>query len=318
MHAVSADEDMKLAYHEDYYLPLPEPHPFPMRKYPLLYALLAAEGIAVPAAMLRPTEIPLETLARVHTRDYLQRLASGSLAPGELRRLGLGWSPGLWRRARLVAQGTLLAMRAALADGIAGNLAGGTHHAFADRGEGYCLLNDVAVAVRALLDGGEIQRALIVDVDVHQGNGTAAIFAAEPAVFTLSLHGERNYPVVKVPSSLDIGLPDGTTDGEYLAALRRGWETALAAGRHDLVVYLAGVDPAAGDRLGRMRLSEAGLMERDRFVLEQAHHAGLPVGIVLGGGYAAEPQRTAWLHANTFRVACQMAEGRRRTEPAAR
>jgi acetoin utilization deacetylase AcuC-like enzyme len=309
---VSGDENVKLAYHDDYYLPLPETHPFPMRKYPLLRELLAADGIAVPEAMLLPTEVSLETLERVHTRDYLQRLASGALSPGELRRLGLGWSPGLWRRARLVAQGTLLAMRAALADGIAGNLAGGTHHAFADRGEGYCLLNDVAIAVRALLDRGEIERALIVDVDVHQGNGTAAIFASEPAVFTLSLHGERNYPAIKMRSSLDIGLPDGTADEQYLAALRGGWDAALAAGRYDLVVYLAGVDPAAGDRLGRMRLSDAGLMARDRFVLEQARHRGIPIGIVLGGGYAATPQRTAWLHANTFRIAQEVTDGRSR------
>jgi acetoin utilization deacetylase AcuC-like enzyme len=281
-----------------------------MRKYPLLYGLLEADGIAVPAAMLRPDEIPLELLARVHTGGYLRQLATGSLTAGDLRRLGLPWSPALWRRARLVAQGTLLALHAALEDGVAGNLAGGTHHAFADRGEGFCMLNDVAVALRALLDRGAIGRALIVDVDVHQGNGTAAIFERDPAVFTLSLHGERNYPAIKMRSSLDIGLPDGTTDTQYLGALEAGWDVALAAGRPDLVVYLAGVDPAADDRLGRMRLSEQGLLARDRFVLENSRRAGLPVGIVLGGGYATTPERTAWLHANTFRVAHRLCTGR--------
>jgi len=297
---------VRLAYHDDYYLPLPETHPFPMRKYPLLHGLLAAEGIAAPQEILRPGEIPLETLARVHTREYLDCVATGRLAPDELRRLGLSWSPMLWRRARLAAHGTLLALHAALEDGIAGNLAGGTHHAFADHGEGYCLLNDVAVALRALLDAGGIGRALVVDVDVHQGNGTAAIFENEPAVFTLSLHGERNYPALKMRSTLDIGLPDGTDDAQYLEALGEGWEVAMSAGRPDLIVYLAGVDPAAGDRLGRMCLSEAGLMARDRFVLERAREAGIPVGIVPGGGYAATPERTAWLHANTFRVARQV------------
>ncbi len=300
---------MRLSYHEDYYLPLPERHPFPMRKYPLLHALLAAEGIALPQAMLRPGEIPLESLARVHTPEYLDRLATGRLAPADLRRLGLTWSPMLWRRARLAAHGTLLALHAALEDGIAGNLAGGTHHAFADHGEGYCLLNDVAVALRALLDAGAIGRALVVDVDVHQGNGTAAIFEDEPAVFTLSLHGERNYPAVKMRSSLDIGLPDGTGDAAYLDALGEGWDAAMSAGRPDIIVYLAGVDPAAGDRLGRMCLSECGLMARDRFVVERARDRGIPVGIVPGGGYAATPERTAWLHANTFRVAREVFDG---------
>lgn len=298
---------MQLAYHDDYFVPLPDGHPFPMAKYPLLAAALREAGLLVPERTLTPAEIPLDDLARVHVPDYLDKLASGSLSMVEQRRLGFPWTTTLWRRARLAAAGTLLACEAALERGIAGNLAGGTHHAFADHGEGYCMLNDVAVAVRALQARGRIVRALVVDLDVHQGNGTAAIFAGDAAVFTLSLHGERNYPTVKERSTLDVGLPDGIGDDDYLAALATAWSSAIDAGRPDLVVYLAGVDPAEGDRYGRMRLTEQGLVARDRFVLERARDLGLPVAIVLAGGYAPTPERTATLHANTFRVAAAVA-----------
>jgi acetoin utilization deacetylase AcuC-like enzyme len=298
---------MQLAYHDDYFVPLPAGHPFPMAKYPLLAQQLRAAGLLLPERTLVPAEMPLVDLARVHAADYLGKLATGSLTTTEQRQLGFPWSPTLWRRARLAAAGTLLACEAALECGLAGNLAGGTHHAFADHGEGFCMLNDVAVALRALQARGRIAHALVVDVDVHQGNGTAAIFEDDASVFTLSLHGERNYPTVKARSSLDVGLPDGIGDDDYLAALAAAWSTALGAIRPDLLVYLAGVDPADGDRYGRMRLTDRGLAARDRFVLGRARALGLPVAIVLGGGYAPTPERTATLHANTFRVAAALA-----------
>jgi acetoin utilization deacetylase AcuC-like enzyme len=232
---------------------------------------------------MQPEEAPLELLSRVHTAEYLAKLEAGTLSDQEIRRLGVPWSPRLWRRSRLAAAGTLLAARAALEDGLAGNLAGGTHHAFADRGEGFCVLNDVAVAVRALQDSGEARRALVVDLDVHQGNGTAAIFAGDADVFTLSLHGERNYPTQKMRSTLDVGLPDGTGDEAYLAALEQALATALSSFEPDVVFYLAGVDPAAGDRYGRLALTEDGLRRRDRFVVGTLRDRGLPVVLLLAG-----------------------------------
>lgn len=294
---------MRVSYHPDYYVELPPTHPFPMSKYPRVFERLRASGVVADSEVMQPEEAPLEWLARVHTADYLAKLEAGTLSDQEVRRLGVPWSPRLWRRSRLAAAGTLLAARAALEDGLAGNLAGGTHHAFADRGEGFCVLNDVAVAVRALQDAGEARRALIVDLDVHQGNGTAAIFAGDPDVFTLSLHGERNYPTQKMRSTLDVGLPDGTDDAAYLAALEPALEAALASFAPDVAFYLAGVDPAAGDRYGRLALSEEGLRRRDRHVVGELRGRGVPVVLLLAGGYASSAERTAGLHANTFHEA---------------
>ena len=291
---------MRVAYHPDYYVQLPPTHPFPMRKYPGVRDLLLAEGVIRGADVMVPAEAPLADLERVHTREYLAKLEAGCLSAAEVRRLGVPWSPGLWRRSRLAAAGTLLAARAALEDGLAGNLAGGTHHAFADRGEGFCVLNDVAVAIRALQHEGSLGRALVVDLDVHQGNGTAAIFESDPDVFTLSVHGERNYPTAKMRSSVDLGLPDGTGDEAYLDALACALPGAVARAAADIVFYLAGVDPAAGDRYGKLALSEAGLRARDRYVAEQVRASGLPLVVLLAGGYAATAERTVRLHANTF------------------
>jgi acetoin utilization deacetylase AcuC-like enzyme len=200
-------------------------------------------------------------------------------------------------------QGTLLAARAALEDGIAGNLAGGTHHAFADHGEGFCVLNDVAVAIRRLQAEGMIRRAMVVDLDVHQGNGTAAIFEGDDSVVTFSMHGERNYPARKMRSTLDVGLPDGTDDEGYLAALAAHLPQLSAGFAPDLVFYLAGVDVAAGDRYGRFSLSDAGLRERERQVLGWARARGLPMVVTLAGGYASSAERTAELHAMVFEEA---------------
>jgi acetoin utilization deacetylase AcuC-like enzyme len=298
---------MRVSYHPDYHLELPATHPFPMGKYRGVHSLLRAAGVVGADEVMEPGEAALPDLARVHTGEYLDKLATGSLSAAEIRRLGVPWSARLWRRSRLATQGTLLAARAALADGLAGNLAGGTHHAFADRGEGFCVLNDVAVSIRVLQSEGAIARSLVIDLDVHQGNGTAAIFAGDPEVYTFSIHGERNYPTVKMTSTRDVALPDGTGDVDYLEALAAHLPAVFGESQPDIVFYLAGVDPAAGDRYGKLALSEEGLRTRDRLVVSAARDLGLPVVLLLAGGYAATVARTARLHANTFIEAAEVA-----------
>jgi acetoin utilization deacetylase AcuC-like enzyme len=294
---------MRCAYHPDYYVPLPAAHPFPMAKYPLLFERLRAAGCLAESEVIEPVEAALDDLRLVHTDEYLAQLSSGTLDAAAIRRIGVPWAPALWRRSRLATQGTLEAARAALVDGRAANLAGGTHHAFADHGEGFCVLNDVAVAIRVLQRDARIRRALVIDLDVHQGNGTAAIFADDPDVFTFSMHGERNYPTRKMRSTLDVGLADGVADGEYLGLLRQHLDTILAGFTPDLVFYLAGVDPAYGDRYGRLALSDAGLRRRERTVLEACQARNLPLVITIAGGYAPTPERTAELHALVFEEA---------------
>ncbi|MBS0394519.1 MAG: histone deacetylase [Proteobacteria bacterium] len=296
---------MRVAYHPDYRVDLPPTHPYPMGKYPLLHARLLAAGWIEPGAILEPEEAPLVMLERVHERSYLEQLADGALTPAQVRRLGVPLTPRLWRRSRLAVHGTWLAALAALEDGLAGNLAGGTHHAFAGHGEGFCVLNDVAVAVRSLAAERGVRRALVVDLDVHQGNGTAAILGADPDVYTLSLHGARNYPHRKERSSRDVELDDGTGDEAYLAALAPALEEALATARPEITFYVAGVDVLAGDRYGRLALSEAGLRRRERHVVGAVRDAGCPLAIVLGGGYAATTLRTAELHALVFEAAIE-------------
>jgi acetoin utilization deacetylase AcuC-like enzyme len=294
---------MRCAYHRDYFVPLPPSHPFPMAKYPLLLERLLGEGLIATSDLIEPAEAAIVDLRLVHTEEYLARLASGTLDAAAVRSIGVPWSAALWRRSRLAAQGTLEAARAALADGLAANLAGGTHHAFADHGEGFCLLNDVAVAIRVLQRDGRLRRALVVDLDVHQGNGTAAIFADDPNVFTFSMHGERNYPLQKMRSTLDVGLADGIGDDEYLDLLGRHMHSIVASFAPDLVFYLAGVDPARGDRYGRLALTDEGLGRRERQVLEVCHARGLPLVVTIAGGYASTPERTAELHTIVFREA---------------
>ncbi len=296
---------MRVSYHPDYRLDLPAAHPYPIGKYPLLHDLLRGRGLLLPSDIMQPEEASLEMLGAVHDARYLAQLGACTLAAADVRRLGVPLTSALWRRSRLVVQGTWLAARASLEDGIAANLAGGTHHAFADHGEGFCVLNDVAVAIHALRRERIAARALVIDLDVHQGNGTAAIFAGDPAVYTLSLHGERNYPARKATSTHDVGLPDGTADDAYLAALVPALATALAAAAADIVFYVAGVDVVAQDRYGRLALSEAGLRRRERAVIEAVRAAALPLAIVLGGGYAPSTLRTAELHAIVFAEAAR-------------
>jgi len=276
-----------------------------MSKYPLLKDRLVAEGLLHPADLLEPEPLPLASLSLVHTPEYLDKLTNASLSTSEQRKLGLPWSDALWRRSRLAAAGTLLAARAALEEGIAANLAGGTHHAFADHGEGFCVLNDVAIAILRLKAESLIRRAVVIDLDVHQGNGTAAIFAGDESVFTFSVHGATNYPIVKMQSTLDLGLPAGTGDADYLGALAAQLPFVLSAAQADLAFYVAGVDVVAGDRYGKLALTEDGLRARERMVIASVRDRGIPLVIVLGGGYAQTRERTAELHGHVFREAAR-------------
>ena len=274
-----------------------------MGKFPALHALLLDEGLVAPGDVVAPREVDWADLLLVHTPAYLEAFAAGTLSKAAVRLQGLPWTEGLVRRSRLAVRGTINAALMALEDGIAANLAGGTHHAFADHGEGFCLFNDVAVAIRVLQRAGWMRRALVADLDVHQGNGTAAIFAGDGDVFTFSMHGAKNYPFRKVPSTLDVALPDGTGDDAYLGALARHLPGVIARSKPDLVFYLAGIDVLAGDRFGRLALTPDGLHARDGYVLETLHAAGLPAVLLLSGGYAPTPEETARRHAICHREA---------------
>ena len=315
---------MRVSYHPDYVVPLPERHPFPMAKFSALREILLAEGVVAEADLVAPREADWADLLLVHTRRYLDALAAGTMTRQEERKMGLPWSPALVRRSRLAVQGTVNACTMALHDGLAGNLAGGTHHAMPDGAEGFCVLNDVAVALRVLQQSGWLRRALVVDLDVHQGNGTAAFFGGARAwpgggVYTLSLHGANNYPFLKPPSTRDVPLADGTDDATYLGALADHLPHALAEADPDLVVYLGGVDVVAGDRFGRLALSRDGLAARDRAVCETVRRSGVPLCLLLSGGYAARrssgqapetlARATADLHATMYRQAAAVYGG---------
>jgi acetoin utilization deacetylase AcuC-like enzyme len=248
-----------------------------------------------------------EQILGVHTAEYWEKVVRGTLSEKELRRIGFPWSPGLVERTRRSVGGTIGACRSALEEGLSANLAGGTHHAYPDHGEGYCVLNDVAVAARAMQAEGRAARVLILDCDVHQGNGSAAIFANDPSVFTFSIHGEKNFPFHKEPSDLDLALPDSCGDSEYLEALRQGLEIAIPRSRADLAIFIAGADPFAGDSLGRLALTKSGLLARDQLVFEHCLDAGLPVAVVMGGGYARPIEDTVDIQFETVRLAVEMA-----------
>lgn len=293
---------MQVYYCDHFSYPLPPGHRFPAAKYTLLRQRVVAE-LTPPCEPLAPTAATDAQLLRVHTLEYLTRVTNGALSDKEVRRIGLPWSPELVERCRRSVGSTIAACRAALNDGVAASLTGGTHHAFPDHGEGFCVFNDVAVAARAMQDEGRARRIVIVDCDVHQGNGTAAIFAGDPSVFTFSIHGARNFPLRKERSDLDVELPDRTADGAYLEALEVGLERTLALAAADLALYIAGADPFEGDTLGRMALSKAGLAARDRLVLGACRSAGLPVAVVMGGGYAREIRDTVAIQWETVRIA---------------
>jgi len=290
-----------------YTFPLPSGHRFPIAKYALLRQRVIDEEIVPAEHVHDPRPATREDLLLVHTPDYVDRFTAGTLTRDEERRLGFPWSPALVERSYRAAGGTLEAAVRALDDGIAMNLAGGTHHAFPAHGEGFCVFNDVAVAVRALQRDGRIARAAIVDLDVHQGNGTNEVFADDDRVFTFSMHGRKNYPFHKVRGSLDVELDDRIGDDEYLELLADALPRALHQARPDLVVYLAGADPYVGDRLGRLALTSGGLARRDTFVLNQCREVGLPVVVTIAGGYAEPIADTVAIHAATARIAASFA-----------
>jgi acetoin utilization deacetylase AcuC-like enzyme len=292
----------KVFYTHRYYADIGEGHVFPIRKFELVRDRLLLEGTLAPSELIEPQPAPVADVLLVHTEDYVTRLRAGALSPRELRKLGLPWSKALVRRSFLATGGTIGAARTALVSGIASNLAGGTHHAFPEHGEGFCVLNDTAVAIRTLRRDQAIERAAVVDLDVHQGNGTATIFEHDAGVFTFSMHGAKNYPVFKARSTLDVELPDGTGDEEYLRTLAEHLPRVFAH-RPDIVFYLGGADPYAGDKLGRLSLSIAGLRARDEFVLSECRARGVPVATVMSGGYAADIDDTVEIHCNTIRAA---------------
>ncbi|HSA56187.1 MAG TPA: histone deacetylase [Gemmatimonadaceae bacterium] len=286
-----------------YTIPLPAGHRFPIAKYARLRQRVVEEGLVRQDAIREPARASREALLRAHDAGYVESFQAGRLSPGAVRRLGLPWSPALVERAWRAVGGTCEAAEAALSSGIAMNLAGGTHHAFRDRGEGFCVFNDVAVALLALLAAARIRRAAVIDLDVHQGNGTHAIFAHDERVFTFSMHGRRNYPFHRVPGAFDVELEDGTGDAEYLTRLAAALPRVLAQAQPDLVMYLAGADPHEGDRLGRLRLTFDGLARRDAMVLEACREVGIPVAITIAGGYGHEIETTVEAHLRTVRVA---------------
>ncbi|WP_153161014.1 histone deacetylase [Zoogloea sp. 1C4] len=293
---------MKLFYADHFVLPLPPGHRFPMEKYSRLRERLLASGHFAADDFRVPDAASDTELLRAHDAGYVQRVVRGTLGHDEVRRIGFPWSEAMVERSRRSAGATLAACRAALAEGWAANLAGGTHHAFRDRGEGFCVFNDAAVAALAMRAEGRVARVAIVDCDVHQGNGTASILANRADCFTFSIHGARNFPFDKETSDLDVELPDGTSDAAYLAAL----DDALAlVFRHqpDLVIYLAGADPFEDDRLGRLKLTKAGLAARDERVLGECRRRSLPVAIAMAGGYARQIDDTVAIHATTIDTA---------------
>ena len=277
---------MKIFYTDTFPIPLPEKHSFPKDKYHLLRKRIVEAQIVQPGDLQVPEPVSDEDILRAHDPVYVRRFLNGELTDKEIRRIGLPWSPEIVQRTRYSVGGTIAACRAAMEDGVAVNLGGGTHHAFRDHGQGYCWLNDSAIAARAMQAEGLVCNILIIDCDVHQGNGTAAILQDDPSVFTFSIHGKNNFPYQKEKSDLDVELADRTDDAAYLAALDTGVIRSLENFSADLVIYLAGADPYQEDRFGRLALTKQGLAQRDRLVMRHCFGAGLPAAVTMAGGYA--------------------------------
>lgn len=300
-----------LAYYADHFvLPLPAGHRFPMRKYSLLRDRVVEE---VPDITL--VEAPRaddDMLLLAHDRAYVSAVSAGELDPARQREIGFPWSEAMVERSRRSAGATVAACHAAWRDGVAVNLAGGTHHAYADKGGGFCVFNDAAIAARALQRDGVVQRVAIIDLDVHQGNGTASILRDDPTVFTLSLHGEKNYPFRKETSDLDVGLPDGCGDDEYAGALTLALDQLFARFSPQLAVFLAGADPHEGDRLGRLKLTMEGLARRDTIVFDTLRQRGVPVAVAMAGGYGNDIDNTVAVHVQTVGLAARYCAAWRR------
>lgn len=297
---------MDAFYCHHFDLPLPEGHSFPMAKYRLLHERVAAQADAWNVRLLEPPAATDEDLLRVHCPGYVARMVSGAAGSDEMRRIGFPWSAPMVERSRRSSGGTIMALRSAIAGGgIAANLAGGTHHAGFDRGGGYCVFNDSVIAARHVQDMGMARRLLVVDLDVHHGNGTAELCAGDDTIYTFSMHGARNYPAIKPDSNLDVALPNGVGDAEYLDSLARHLPVAIRDSKADAVIYLAGADPFMGDRLGLLALTKAGLAERDRQVFQACRRLGLPVAVTMAGGYAARVEDIVDIHFQTIRLAAE-------------
>lgn len=294
---------MRAYYTDRFVLPLPSGHTFPMDKYRLLREAILSTSLLQETELYEPPSASDEELLRVHDAGYLHRVQHGQLTDPEQKKIGFPWSSAMVERSRRSSGATIWACRSALEDGVGINLAGGTHHAFADRGEGYCVFNDAVVAIRALQSQGLIRRAVVIDTDVHQGNGTASICRDDPSIFTFSIHGARNFPLKKEQSDLDVALPDKTSDTVYLDALQHGLREALSASGAELVVFVSGADPYEEDRLGRLSLTMAGLAERDAMVFAACRRAGVPVALTMAGGYARQVIDTVTIHLQTIREA---------------
>jgi len=297
----------KLVYHPRYDLNLGA-HVFPSQKFRLLYDLLLRDKIAAPEDIVQPDRATDEDLLRVHTGEWVEKLKNGTLTASDVMKLEVPYSPELAEAVWLAAGGTILAGQLALRDGFAGNLTGGFHHAHANHGEGFCAIHDVAIAIRRLQSDKAVQKAIVVDTDVHHGNGTAHIFRDDHSVFTLSIHQEQNYPALKPPSNLDLPLDDGVEDEEYLSALLPAVEKSLDEFRPDILFYVGGADPFCEDQLGALRLTKSGLKARDKGVFQAARRRNIPVATTLAGGYARRVEDTIRIHANTILAAKELAD----------
>ncbi|WP_066384342.1 histone deacetylase family protein [Anabaena sp. CA = ATCC 33047] len=298
--------DLPIIYHPDYVAPLPEGHRFPMAKFRKLYELLLADGVAHPEQFYTPMRPDSELIELIHTPDYVKAYCQGTLDFKAQRRIGLPWSQALANRTCVAVGGTILTAQLALSQGLACNTAGGTHHAFPGYGSGFCIFNDLAIASRVIQKQGLAQKILIVDLDVHQGDGTAFIFHNDDSVFTFSMHCEVNFPGTKQQSDLDVPLPVGMEDEAYLQTLARYLPDLLSDVKPDLVFYDAGVDPHIGDRLGKLALTDTGLFRREMQVLTTCVSAGYPVACVIGGGYADDMRSLVWRHSLVHRSASEV------------
>ncbi len=297
---------MYIYYHDQFVIPLPDGHRFPISKYSLLRQMVVARRLVPPGYLRIAPAAADDELLLAHTPDYLHRLKTGQMTPQEMRRIGFPWSLALLERARRSVGSTIAAARSALKQGLGITLAGGTHHAHADHGQGFCIFNDVVVAARVLQKEGLIHRAVVLDCDVHQGNGTAALARHDPTLYTFSIHGEKNFPFHKEPGDLDIALPDDTGDEAYLSALAEGVSHSLDQAQADVAFYLAGADPHVNDKLGRLALSKAGLAARDEMVLTACRERGLPVVVTMAGGYGKQVEETAAIHLQTIEIAAAL------------
>ena len=294
---------LKIAYSEIFRYQVPEKHRFPMQKYTLIPERLLTEGTISEANFFAPSKLSEEEILTTHTAEYWHKLRTQTLDRKEARAIGFEMTPTLVERGRYIAHATYECALFAKQFGVAMNVAGGTHHSFADHGEGFCVFNDVCIASNLLLDRGEATKILIVDLDVHQGNGNASIMADEPRVFVFSMHGEKNYPFRRPPSDLDIDLPNDTDDEAYLAILADTLPRLIKEFAPDMIFYQSAVDVLATDKLGKLALTMAGCLARDEFVLTQARDNGVPVAVVMGGGYSEDIEQVVEAHCNTFRAA---------------